>query len=309
MAGRTQRTLVSAAALLAGLVTVVAVVAWLGTGGGSSVTTGPPPGAAQGIPPPPPTGSLVLAEEAGSYAVALAAQPGRVTATVLSPSGGPASRLALKFRAGGRTLTATPCGPGCYRAGVQGRPRLVEALFGKQHATFRLPVASRPANAIMNRATHVFQNLNSLVYVESLRSDPTHGLVTTWTLGAPDRVAYRIRGGASAVVIGKRRWDRTAPGKRWIRSAQVPPLQVPTPTWGSGVSNAHLLGTARVGGRPVWVVSFANPSIPAFFTAWVDRQSYRTLQLRMTAAAHFMFHRYTEFDRPVSIKPPASGSS
>ena len=89
----------------------------------------------------------------------------------------------------------------------------------------------------------------------------------------------------------------------------MPPLQVPTPTWGSGVSNAHLLGRARVGGRPVWVVSFANPSIPAFFTAWVDRQSYRTLQLRMTAAAHFMFHRYTEFDRPVSIKPPVSGSS
>jgi len=128
VAGRTQRTLVSAAALLAGLVTVVAVVAWLGTGGGSSVTTGPPPGAAQGIPPPPPAGSLVLAKEAGSYAVALAAQPRRVTAIVLSPSGGPASGLALRFRAGGRTLTATPCGPGCYRAGVQGRPRLVEAL-------------------------------------------------------------------------------------------------------------------------------------------------------------------------------------
>ena len=82
------------------------------------------------------------------------------------------------------------------------------------------------------------------------------------------------------MVIGRRRWDRTAPGKRWVRSPQVPPLQVPTPTWGSDVSNAHLLGTARVGGRPVWVVSFANPSIPAFFTAWIDRQSYRTRQLR-----------------------------
>jgi len=309
VAGRTQRTLVSAAALLAGLVTVVVVVAWLGTGGGSSVATGPAPGAAQGVPPPPPAGSTVLAEEAGSYGVALAAQPRRVTAIVLSPSGGAASGLTVRFRVGGRALAATPCGPGCYRAAVQARPRLVEVLFGKQRASFRLPAASRPATATVSRATHVFRSLRSLVYVESLSSDPTHRLVTTWTLGAPDRVAYRIHGGASAVVIGKRRWDRTAPGQRWVRSSQVPPLQVPTPTWGSGVSNAQLLGTARLAGRPVWVVSFVNSSIPAFFTAWVDRQSYRTLQLRMTAAAHFMFHRYTEFDRPVSIKPPVSGSS
>ena len=87
-------------------------------------------------------------------------------------------------------------------------------------------------------------------------------------------------------------------------SSQIPPLQVPTPTWGSHVSNAELLGTARVGGRPVWVVSFVNSSIPAFFTAWIDQSSYRTLQLRMTAAAHFMFQRYTAFNRPVRIVPP-----
>ena len=296
--------LVGAAAFLAGLVTVVVVVAWLGTGGGSSVSTGPPPGAAQGVPPPPPPGSVVLAREAGSYAVALAALPRRLTAIVLSPSGGAASGLAVRFRVRGRTVTATPCGAGCYRAGVQPRPTPVEVLFGKQRAAFRFPPASRSATAIVSRASRVFRSLKSLVYVESLSSDPTHRLVTTWTLGAPDRVAYRIHGGASAVVIGERRWDRTAPGQRWVRSSQVPALQVPTPTWGSGVSNAELLGTARVAGRPVWVVSFVNPSIPAFFTAWVDRQSYRTLQLRMTAAAHFMFHRYLRFNAPVRITPP-----
>ncbi len=280
------------------------MVAWLGTGGGSSVATGPAPGAAQGVPPPPPSGSVVLAREAGSFAVALAAQPRRVTATVLSPSGGAASGLPVRFRLGGRTLTATPCGAGCYRADVQAWPKQVEVLFHEQRASFRLPAASRPATAIVSRATHVFRSLRSLVYVESLSSDPTHRLVTTWTLGAPNRVAYRIRGGASAVVIGERRWDRTASGQRWVRSSQVPPLQVPQPTWGSDVSNAELLGTARVAGRPVWVVSFVNSSIPAFFTAWVDRRSYRTLQLRMTAAAHFMFHRYLRFNGPVRITPP-----
>jgi hypothetical protein len=306
--GRTQRVLVGAAALLAGLVTVVVVVALLGSGGGSAVkTSGLNPGSASSNPPPPPRGSFVLAREAGSLAVALAVEPNRrLTATVLGPSGGADTKLPLRFRVGGKTLAAQPCGPGCYRAAVPaGLPlRRVQVLLPGQRAVFALPVAVRPAQRIVSRASRVFRDLKSLVYVESLRSDPTHGLVTTWTLGSPDRVAYRIRGGASAVVIGKQRWDRTTPHARWVRSSQIPPLQVPQPTWGSEFSNAHLLGTSSVAGRPVWVVSFVNSSIPAFFTAWIDRSSYHTLQMRMTAAAHFMFHRYTAFNRPVRIVPP-----
>ena len=308
MGGGTQRFLVGAAALLAGLVTVVVVVAALGSGGGSAVkTSGLNPGSATTNPPAPPRGSYVLAREAGSLAVALAVEPNRrLTATVLGPSGGADTKLPLRFRVGGKTLAAEPCGPGCYRAAVPaGLPlRQVQVLLPGERAVFKLPAGVRPAQRIVSHASRVFRALKSLVYVESLRSDPTHGLVTTWTLGAPDRVAYRIRGGASAVVIGKQRWDRTTPHARWVRSSQIPPLQVPTPTWGSDVSNAELLGTSHVAGRPVWVVSFVNSSIPAFFTAWIDRSNYRTLQLRMTAAAHFMFHRYTQFDGPVRIVPP-----
>jgi hypothetical protein len=68
--------------------------------------------------------------------------------------------------------------------------------------------------------------------------------------------------------------------------------------------DAHTIGTARVAGRPAWIVTFANPTTPAWFTAWIDRRSYRTLQMRMTASAHFMFHRYESFDRPLRIVPP-----
>ena len=56
--------------------------------------------------------------------------------------------------------------------------------------------------------------------------------------------------------------------------------------------------------KPVWVVSFANPTTPAWFTAWIDRATYRPLRLHMTAAAHFMTHRYVAFDRPLKITPP-----
>jgi hypothetical protein len=122
-------------------------------------------------------------------------------------------------------------------------------------------------------------------------------------LDAPDKVTYQIRGGASAVIIGSRRWDRSKPAAKWVASPSTV-LKVPAPTWNSGVTNARVLGSATVHGHPVWLVSFATPSVPAWFTAWIDKRSYRTLQLRMTAPAHFMFHRYTEFNAPLKIRPP-----
>jgi hypothetical protein len=309
VAGTTQRTLVGIAALLAGFVAVVAVVAVVGSRGGAGVgTSGLTSGAAPANPPPPSRGAVVLAREAGALAVALAVEPGRrrLTASVLSGAGGGANGLRVRFRLGGATVAGRPCGAGCYRATAPpgASLRRVSVLVPGGPAVFRLPASAPPAAAIVRRATRVFRSLRTLVYLESLSSDPTHRVVTTWTMAAPDRLAYRIHGGAQAVVIGGRRWDRTTPADRWIRSSQSPPLLVPQPSWGSQVTNAHLLGNARVAGRPVDVVSFAVPSIPAWFTAWIDRRTSRTLQLRMTAAAHFMFHRYLRFDRPVRITPP-----
>jgi len=37
--------------------------------------------------------------------------------------------------------------------------------------------------------------------------------------------------------------------------------------------------------------SFFAPAIPAWFTIDVDRRTWRTLQLEMIGAAHFMHHR------------------
>jgi hypothetical protein len=171
-------------------------------------------------------------------------------------------------------------------------------------ASFRIPTAPPAAAGIVRRAGRVFRTLHTLVYVESLRSKPTNGIVTTWRFVAPNRMAYNIHGGASAVVIGERRWDRIRRGGPWTRTSQIPPLTVPQPSWNNNVVDARLLGGSRVDGRPVWIVSFANPSLPAWFTAWIDRASYRTLRLRMTAAGHFMFHRYLRFNGPVKIVPP-----
>jgi hypothetical protein len=291
-----------AGALVAGVVSLFA----FGSHGGSAVQATPvQPAAAQ----PPPPGALVLAAEAGTRAVALAVEPGarpRLTVTVLGPGGGPESGLRVSFRLSGSSVAARPCGPGCYRALVPSGASLrrVDVSFPGGSATFRIPAATRPGAAIVERATRAFRNLSTLVYEESLRSGPKGGLVTTWRFQAPDRLSYQIRGGAAAVVIGSRRWDQARPGAKWVAS-QSTVLRVPAPTWGSDVTDAQVLGSAKVDGSPVWVVSFATPSVPAWFTSWIDKRTYRTLQLRMTAAAHFMFHRYTQFNGPLKIGPPS----
>ena len=255
-------------------------------------------------PPPPPRGALVLGGESGSRAVALAVGKRRLTATVLSPDGGPLSGLKVSFATGSKVVPAGPCGLGCYSAPAP-RPAHVQVrLSGSKPVDFEIPARARPAAAIVARAALATRKLKSLVYVESLRSGPTGGLLTTWTMKAPNEVEYRIRGGADAIVIGTRRWDRDRAGAPWRRSQQLPALRVPLPAWGARATNAYVLRETSVGGRPAWVVSFANPSTPAWFTAVIDRATYRPLQLHMTAAAHFMTHRYLEFDRPLTIEPP-----
>jgi hypothetical protein len=305
VSGPVQRALLAAGVVLAAAIVAGAVLLARG-GHGSPVETR---SVTVGVTSPrrPPRGAIVLAAESGTRAVALAVDRRRLTATVLAPTGEPLAGLRLSFRVGGRTLPGRACDAGCYSATVPPgvKVRRVEVLpEGSPAVSFALPATTRTATAIVTRAERVFRSLRSLVYVESLRSGPSGGIVTTWRMVAPDRVSYRIRGGASAVVIGRRRWDRDRPSAPWRRSQQLPPLRVPQPAWGDLATNAHLLGEARVDGRAVWVVSFANPRVPAWFTAWIDRASYRTLRLRMTAAAHFMRHRYLEFDRPLQIQPP-----
>ena len=282
---------------------VAAVAVGCGSGRGSAVAT-TQLNVSVARPPAPPRGALVLAGESGTRAIALAVTPGRLTATVLGPSGSPQRGLSLSFRSADRDARARPCGAGCYTAALRAAGRVEVRPSGSPPVTFSVPASARPAEKIVARATRVLQGLRSLVFVESLRSGPSGGLEATFKIAAPDRLSYRIKGGAGAVVIGNRRWDQARPGAAWTRTEQAPPLDLPQPEWGGRAENAHLLGTGRIDGRPVWIVSFVNPTIPAWFTTWIDRESYRMLRLRMTAASHFMVHRYSEFDRPLKIAPP-----
>ena len=168
----------------------------------------------------------------------------------------------------------------------------------------QLPAAwpAPDATALIERAGRVWRSLQSLAYVEHLASDPQHAITSLWRIGSPDRVAYQVLGGYAGIVIGDRRWDK-APGGRWVESAQSAPLTQPAPSWTS-VANAHLLGGGRIRGRPVQIVSFFDPTIPAWFKVAIEQRTMRTLNVEMMATAHFMHDVYGSFNRARPITPP-----
>jgi hypothetical protein len=102
-----------------------------------------------------------------------------------------------------------------------------------------------------------------------------------------------------------RRWDRASPTDSWHRSAQQPPLRQPVPFW-SDVADAHVIGSITLRGRPAWHVTFFDPETPAWFAAVLDKQTLRTLDLRMVTTAHFMHHVYGGFNQQQRLEPPTA---
>jgi hypothetical protein len=278
----------------------------------------PPPGPVR--PGEIPTGPFVSAREDGDLAVGFAAAPAgpgrlRLTTTVLGPDGYGADGLELSARLASATESSAPavaCGPGCYVADVpfRGPPRTAFVTVRRlghlpSVVRFGFPSAWPPPSGLRlaREATRVFSHLRTVTIDERLGSNPTNVRHTFWRLEAPNRLTYDIEDGPDAVVIGDRRWDRDDRGAPWVGSPQLP-LQQPTPTWETAPRAAALVGSGSVRGRPVWLVSFVKPGVPAWFTVSVEKRTLRTLEMRMTAAAHFMHHSYAGFDEPLKIRPP-----
>jgi hypothetical protein len=248
-------------------------------------------------PPAPPPDAVVLAKEVGPLGLAIAVEPQSVTAIVLSPAGGGLN--GLDVRLDGRT--ATTCGQGCYRADlVPGRAIGVEiGRFGPTRQTsFVLPRFPRPAADLVRRLRKRYRALTSVRYVERLRSDATHAITAHWLLEKPDRVEYSIPGGAQGLVVGSRRWDRVTPRAAWQESVQTT-LPQPATQW-NHATNAHVIADDGA----TKTVSFADPSIPAYFTVTLDAKTLFPRLLNMTASAHFMTERYLSFNLPRRIYPP-----
>src|SRR5262249_38710584 len=177
------------------------------------------------------------AQEDGSNALTLAAVPGRILITLFNGEGDGVKNADVKV--GG--IPTRACGTGCYEAKTGVRGRIPVVVDGRVH-TFVVPRTAPDATALMTRATRAFRALRSVTYVERLASSPRDKIVSTFTLEAPDRVAYEIRGGSSAIVIGTRRWD--GGNGHWIKS-QSTYLPQPSPICGTPITSAHVLARTR----------------------------------------------------------------
>lgn len=254
--------------------------------------------------PRPPRGAVVYARQWGGDAIALGVVPqeGHVLAqaSVLGPQGIGVSGLQVSLNG----QAATACGTGCYRTTLRGAPASIEVRVRSTRWQVALPAPwpPRDASALLERAGRVWRSLHSLTLHEHLASDSVHETTSTWRIEAPDRVAYQVVGGYAGIVVGDRRWDRSPTSKRWVPSSQSR-LTQPVPAW-VRVTDAHVLGTTTVAGRPAWRVSFFDPGTPAWFTVAIDRQTFHTLDSRMTTTAHFMHDVYGSFDATPAIRPP-----
>lgn len=266
-----------------------------------------------GFPSPPPSATVFMHQDVGTV-LALAVTPARgaleLQASALGPTGRGTGGLRVSFTVAGRTADGVPCGAGCYRASVSAPADpsavVVEVSGRGLDTTWDQPLPpvwpAPDATALVEHAGRVWRSLESLGYVEHLASDPKHAITSVWRIAAPDRVEYQVLGGYGGIVIGGRRWDR-APGGRWVESVQSDVLTQPVPTW-TKVTNAHLLGSGVVRGQPAWIVSFFDPTIPAWFKVALAKSTGRSLDVHMMATAHFMDDAYGQFDRARPITPP-----
>src|SRR5205823_1512623 len=118
---------------------------------------------------------------------------------------------------------------GCYEASLPSEARRVVVLVAGRPVPFELPERTLPAAALVHRVDSAIRRARSLVIDERLASSPTHAIRARFEVAAPNRLTYRIAGGAQAVVIGGRRWDRATAREQWVRSSQTP-LRLPAPT-------------------------------------------------------------------------------
>ncbi|MEO9176137.1 MAG: hypothetical protein ABI317_11550 [Gaiellales bacterium] len=306
-----------------GVLVIAGVVVLVIASGGSSaplqLTT--PVAAAKSRFPAPPSGAVVFAREDSTDVLALAVvrRTGddlELQASDVGQQGTGVSGLRVSFAvtAGGavHTADAAPCGDGCYRAHVSlsATPATVRVdVVRSARTTHWVVPLPRPwpapdASALVARAARVWTSLTSLSYTDRLGSDASHVVRSHWQIVAPDRLAYQIeQGGGQAVIVGVKRWDR-ATGEKWQESPAVR-LHQPEPFWVSA-TDAHIVGSGRFDGRPVWRVSFYDPRTPGWFLISIDKGTSRTLDLHMLATAHFMHDSYGQFNAPIKIVPPTS---
>jgi hypothetical protein len=249
--------------------------------------------------------ALTLAHHAGPVLIGLAARPGARIEIAAVDGEDPIARSSLSVEVDGQPVGLEPCGHACTRAAAAvldgRRHRVTVAVRGRASLRFELPPRLPPSGtAFFRRVERTMASLRTYRYRERLTSGVGRGVTATFDAQAPDRLRFRTGTGFRSVIVGRSRWDNRA--GRWERTP-FSGLRTSSFMW-DGARNARVLGEAKSAGRRVQVLSvFDLDPVPAWFRLLVAPGG-RVLEAEMLAPSHFMDHRYSGFNRPLSIEPP-----
>jgi hypothetical protein len=245
--------------------------------------------------------TLALAKHQGNLLVGLAARPGGPVEVAVVRGDTPLAGDAVRVTVDGRTVSTESCGTGCSRAQadvLKGRPSQVAVSSGSAPVSFQLP-GSLPASgqAAFDRAKSTMGALRSYQFTERLTSGgPT--VFTQLAVQAPDRLSLRTDSGFRSVIIGQKRWDFV--DGHW-QEAPFPGLKAREVLMWYDAQNPRVV--RRLPNGDVQLAAYGLKPVPAWFRLTVA-PSGRVSEAEMTAPAHFMLHRYSDFNNAPAIEPP-----
>jgi hypothetical protein len=247
------------------------------------------------------TDTLALAKHQRDLLVGLAAQPGGPVEVAAVRGDTPLASDAVRVSVNGRDVPTESCGTGCSRAQaavLQGRPSRVTVSAGSAPVSFQLP-ASLPASgqSAFDRARRTMAALHSYRFSERLTSGGPV-VFTRLAVQAPDRLSLRTNSGFRSVIIGRKRWDNQA--GRW-QEGPFPGLNVRDVLMWYDARNPRVV--RRLPNGDVQLAAYGLKPVPAWFRLTVE-PSGRVAEAEMAAPAHFMLHRYSDFNSTPMIKPP-----
>lgn len=245
--------------------------------------------------------TLALAKHQKDLLVGLAARPGGPVEVAAVRGDGPLGSDSVRVTVDGRAEQAQSCGTGCSRvqaAVLQGRPSLVAVSAGGAPVSFQLP-ARLPASgqSALDRARTTMAALRSYRFTERLTSGGPV-VLTRLVVQAPDRLSLRTNSGFRSVIIGHKRWDYL--DGRWQKTS-FPGLNAREVLMWYDAKNPRVVRQLSNGG--VELAAYGLKPVPAWFRLTVE-PSGRVSEAEMTAPAHFMLHRYSDFDSAPAIEPP-----
>jgi hypothetical protein len=247
------------------------------------------------------TDTLALAKHQRDLLVGLAAEPGGPVEVATVRGDTPVASNAVRVSVEGRDVRTESCGTGCSRAQaavLQGRPSRVTVSVGSAPISFQLP-ASLPASgqSAFDRARRTMAALRSYRFSERLTSGGPV-VFTRMAVQAPDRLSLRTNSGFRSVIIGRKRWDNQT--GRW-QEGPFPGLNVRDVLMWYDARNPRVV--RRLPNGDVQLAAYGLKPVPAWFRLTVE-PSGRVAEAEMAAPAHFMLHRYSDFNSTPVIRPP-----